>query len=492
MKQVRKKRMISLALAAALVVMAALSMGGCAKNISSASDATNGVVQVYTEVWDANGNLAKGSIGSAFAVGTYGKETDTFVTNRHCVTTDDGNGNYTVNNRVYIMLDSNSLNYTNYYYYDSDLDLYFHYWTYMDTNTSRMVECDVLYYSEDYDYAVIKAVSKVEGRVALPLASSAENSKVAETVYALGYPGVSDEVTTSSNLESTDLVGTVGDEVVPLYAITGKYSSTIDDITVTTGAVSRFTTMASENNVKIVQHDATINEGNSGGPLVNSKGQVIGVNTYNTDASESLNYAVEIDYITDTLKDLGISYGPDYTTLIIVIVVAVVVVIVLVVVIILLIMHSKKKKGKEEEPIDVVANTVPEPAPTPQPAPIPQPAPAPQPIPGDTGYRIQGVSGSYAGRRFAITGKLSMGRDTQANQLSYPQGAKGISRVHCEIYVGDDHQVYLRDLGSTYGTFVGDHQRLMANQPYALKVGDRFYLGSESEMFEVVRKGGGN
>jgi S1-C subfamily serine protease len=45
----------------------------------------------------------------------------------------------------------------------------------------------------------------------------------------------------------------------------------------------------------LIQTDASINEGNSGGPLLNSKGQVIGINTAKIKTAEGLGFAVPIN-----------------------------------------------------------------------------------------------------------------------------------------------------------------------------------------------------
>ena len=50
--------------------------------------------------------------------------------------------------------------------------------------------------------------------------------------------------------------------------------------------------------------------------------------------------------------------------------------------------------------------------------------------------------------------------------------------------------LYLKDLGSTYGTWVGEGKRLAPNQAVPPQAGDRFYLGSERETFLITRKGG--
>lgn len=42
----------------------------------------------------------------------------------------------------------------------------------------------------------------------------------------------------------------------------------------------------------LIQHDASLNPGNSGGPLINKNGQVIGINTLKVDSAEGLGFAI--------------------------------------------------------------------------------------------------------------------------------------------------------------------------------------------------------
>ena len=44
--------------------------------------------------------------------------------------------------------------------------------------------------------------------------------------------------------------------------------------------------------VTYIQHDAAISPGNSGGPLLNKYGEVIGINTWTLEDSQNLNFAV--------------------------------------------------------------------------------------------------------------------------------------------------------------------------------------------------------
>lgn len=52
---------------------------------------------------------------------------------------------------------------------------------------------------------------------------------------------------------------------------------------------------------KIIQTDAAANPGNSGGPLVNDKGLVIGVISSKLKESEGLNFAIPINYLRGML-----------------------------------------------------------------------------------------------------------------------------------------------------------------------------------------------
>jgi len=56
-----------------------------------------------------------------------------------------------------------------------------------------------------------------------------------------------------------------------------------------------------------IQHTAAISHGNSGGPLVNSTGEVIGINTALLEEANSLYYAVGVDHIYSFLIENGFS-----------------------------------------------------------------------------------------------------------------------------------------------------------------------------------------
>lgn len=100
-----------------------------------------------------------------------------------------------------------------------------------------------------------------------------------------------------------------GDEVVAIGSPFGLTE------TMTAGIVSAIgRTITAPNNFSIsgaIQTDAPINHGNSGGPLLNSSGQVVGVNVQidsNSDGSEGVGFATPIDTVK-SVADTFISGG---------------------------------------------------------------------------------------------------------------------------------------------------------------------------------------
>lgn len=336
----------------------------------------------------------------------------------------------------------------------------------------RAVECKVTYRGNDYepDLAVIQTLDgePVPGRAALPLLPAAEDRDVesGDKVYALGYPGSTDDVNAT-------------------------VAASVERVTMTDGIVSLHTQYIDSNDVMTdsIQHTAQINHGNSGGPLLDSRGAVIAVNTWingqDLSTGDRMNsYSIEIKYLRDRLDDLRIRYdvyreksGGISPVMIVAIAAAVAVVAAVAVAV-----TRKPKTAPIQGPI-------PGPVPGPTPGPVPGPVqPQARPvIAGDSGLRIQGVAGQFAGRRFAIAGQLRIGRDPARNDLVYPAESQGVSGVHC-VLLTDGGRLLVQDLGSTYGTFVGGN-RLAANAPVELRVGDRFCLGSEREAFVIARKG---
>ena len=91
----------------------------------------------------------------------------------------------------------------------------------------------------------------------------------------------------------------------------GNALGTLDD-TVTVGVVSATDRVIRKDgySISVIQTDAAINSGNSGGPLINSFGEVIGITNAKmvTDTSEGLGFAIPIDTVKEIIEDL-INYG---------------------------------------------------------------------------------------------------------------------------------------------------------------------------------------
>lgn len=75
---------------------------------------------------------------------------------------------------------------------------------------------------------------------------------------------------------------------------------------VTTGVISATNRQLDGYSSNLIQTDAAINPGNSGGALLNSKGEVIGINSAKIAESsvEGIGYAIPISDVSDTLTDL--------------------------------------------------------------------------------------------------------------------------------------------------------------------------------------------
>ncbi|MFI3325536.1 MAG: trypsin-like peptidase domain-containing protein [Clostridia bacterium] len=114
------------------------------------------------------------------------------------------------------------------------------------------------------------------------------------------------ELTVAEFGSSSDLV--VGDDVVAIGNPGGLALSS----TVTTGIVSAVDREITVDGytMYLIQTDAAISPGNSGGALVNEYGQVVGINSlkYADDGYEGLGFAIPIDTAQEIVSDL-INYG---------------------------------------------------------------------------------------------------------------------------------------------------------------------------------------
>ncbi|MBN1617796.1 trypsin-like peptidase domain-containing protein [Candidatus Dojkabacteria bacterium] len=133
------------------------------------------------------------------------------------------------------------------------------------------------------DLAVLKVTDQESNNfVAVELASSDEITTGID-IYVVGFPGSAEE----------DVIFSDAASIIP---------------TVTTGTISAVKPNY-DNKFDLVQMDASISHGNSGGPIFNSEGKVVGISTYGLNEAESadFNAGVSAVELSSFLGELGIN-----------------------------------------------------------------------------------------------------------------------------------------------------------------------------------------
>lgn len=373
------------------------------------------------------------SSGSGFFVGEAGKDPQYVVTNHHVV------ADY---------IDANEgEQYTLFAGYTQDGYAVFYTATacelriYYSQNDYDVAYIDCYGDQEKVDLAVLKLRNPTDKRKSLKIGSVSEEN-VTDVVYTVGYPGNADNTLTSAS----------------------KYG--LNDSSIYKGIIVRI--VMNDKGVERISIDATIQKGNSGGPLVNENGEVVGVNTnYVTKRSSEIDYySLSANTLTEFLNKNNVPYekasGNSLNPAPIIIVAAAVVVVAAAGVIV----YIMKKKNNN-----------------PQAAPMPAQAPAP--VQNSSGAVIICEKGLLAGRSFPIGTDIIIGRNTQKCGVCFPVDTKGVSGVHCEIRRTANGGYEIIDRGSSYGTTLGNGQKLTPNTRVPLPDGTYFMVGSNEQVFRI-------
>ncbi|MCB0705055.1 MAG: trypsin-like peptidase domain-containing protein [Saprospiraceae bacterium] len=92
-----------------------------------------------------------------------------------------------------------------------------------------------------------------------------------------------------------DKLPSQGDQVIAIGHPFGlKYTSTLGIISNTEHQLG---------DIRYLQHDAALNPGNSGGPLVNLRGEIIGVNTFVVRDGQNIGFSLPVAYLKGALKE---------------------------------------------------------------------------------------------------------------------------------------------------------------------------------------------
>lgn len=418
----------------------------------------------YASVKSGGGEL---SLGTGFFIGDENTDPQYIVTNCHVVqdqvSSEKGEDIVTMIGNDVVVL-KNARSELRIYYSQDDYEV-------ADVVCTGEVEKD--------DLAVIKLKNPTKKRHSLKLMKT-DPEMVGTTVYTVGYPGNADNEFTDGS----------------------KFG--IEDATVHQGVISKF--VKASNGIQRISIDATVQHGNSGGPLVTEKGYVIGVNTnvwsqspyegqveadyYALNSSELLKFLdknkipyqladPEQEQSSVTVSNVAISRPEsknddsrqDDNTWVMILVAAGSVILMAVVSIFAIVsIRSSRRQKAEAEPAG--------------PAPLGT-EPVHEPL--YKGY-LKSLCEQHNGMAFPIDKEsIMIGRDPGTCSILFTKDTPGVSSKHCTIsFDPDTGEFTLTDLRSSYGTYLlSTGLKLRAHEPVKLRAGECFCVGSETNVFRL-------
>lgn len=160
----------------------------------------------------------------------------------------------------------------------------------MEDGKPKVIEAKLLRRSPEKDLAVLEAVADLPGK-ALPLAGY--ETKATTRVIAIGFPGTADVALFADRDSGETKMVRFGLQDEDFYRPTW-----------TEGVASRNLSYFRSIDGPALQHSAAINQGNSGGPLIDGCGRVLGVNTIRAVESDpqGVFYAIHPKEITRFLE----------------------------------------------------------------------------------------------------------------------------------------------------------------------------------------------
>ena len=241
-------------------------------------EACKGILEVL-QVITVDGNEIGGYRGTGFLIGT-DENAQHIITNHHVV-----NGFPHEEKAIRKLLQENGIKVAKDAKVKSEIRVI--------VKRDVYLTAEIVNQSEVGDFCILKMEQPIYDRAPLTLGDS---SKVATTqsVYALGFPSAVEGAWGSAIGESLQLDA--------IY--------TAEDVTVTSGTVSKVGEFIGTGaSISTIVHSATLSGGNSGGPLVTTDGQVVGINTYGvSETAAGYYYSTEINEVTSVLSALGIAY----------------------------------------------------------------------------------------------------------------------------------------------------------------------------------------